>query len=114
MSNFIRDVARTCAAAGSTYRRKTSTLSASLPVRPRTGSGHPPMRELLRFEIARTRAIYRAAAPGIDLLHPSSRDCISDRAFLLYRGNPLDEVEGKPTTRGCADASACRQGPGWP
>ena len=49
------------------------------------------VRRLLQHEIARTRGLYRAAAPGIDLLHPSSRDCIRT-AFELYRGI-LDEIE---------------------
>jgi phytoene synthase len=47
--------------------------------------------DLLRFEVERTRALYAAAEPGIDLLHPTSRDCIRT-AFLLY-GGILDAVE---------------------
>jgi len=50
-----------------------------------------PVRRLLAFEVARTREIYRAARPGIRLLHPTSRDCI-ETAFALY-GGILDEVE---------------------
>jgi phytoene synthase len=91
LSNFIRDV-------GEDLRRGRVYLPQedldAFGVRRSdlaTGSVTPAIRELLRFEIARTRAIYRAAAPGIDLLHPSSRDCIRT-AFLLYRGI-LDEVE---------------------
>ena len=49
------------------------------------------MRELLRFEIARTRALYAFAEPGIDMLHPTSRDCVRT-AFTLY-GGILDAVE---------------------
>jgi phytoene synthase len=55
------------------------------------GPAGPNVRRLLRFEIARTRDIYRAAVPGIGLLHPSSRDCIRT-AFTLY-GEILDAVE---------------------
>ena len=91
LSNFIRDV-------GEDLRRGRVYLPQedldAFGVRRSdlaTGSVTPAIRELLRFEIARTRAIYHAAAPGIDLLHPSSRDCIRT-AFLLYRGI-LDEVE---------------------
>jgi phytoene synthase len=51
----------------------------------------PPIRELLRFEIERTRALYAFAEPGIDMLHPTSRDCVRT-AFTLYRAI-LDEVE---------------------
>jgi len=50
-----------------------------------------PIRELLRFEIERTRAMYAFAEPGIDMLHPTSRDCVRT-AFTLY-GGILDEVE---------------------
>jgi phytoene synthase len=49
------------------------------------------VRDLLQFEIARARSLYRSARPGIKLLHPSSRDCI-DTAFTLYAGI-LDAVE---------------------
>jgi phytoene synthase len=50
-----------------------------------------PIRRLLAYEIARTRELYRSAEPGIRLLHPTSRDCIST-ALRLYRGI-LDAVE---------------------
>jgi 15-cis-phytoene synthase len=50
-----------------------------------------PVRRLLAHEIARTREIYRAAEPGIRLLHTDSRDCVR-AAFLLY-GGILDEIE---------------------
>lgn len=49
------------------------------------------IRALLQLEIDRARALYREAEPGIDLLHPSSRDCIRT-AFTLYAGI-LDQVE---------------------
>ncbi|MCW2668665.1 MAG: Phytoene synthase [Frankiales bacterium] len=48
-------------------------------------------RRLMAFEIARTREIYRTAALGIRLLHPTSRRCIS-LALQLY-GGILDEIE---------------------
>jgi phytoene synthase len=50
-----------------------------------------PVRRLLAYEIARTRELFRAAEPGIRLLHPTSRDCVRT-AFRLY-GGILDEVE---------------------
>jgi len=49
------------------------------------------IRSLLVFQIARCREIFRAARPGIGLLHPASRDCVRT-AFRLY-GGILDEVE---------------------
>ena len=51
----------------------------------------PPVRELLRFEIARARELYAYAAPGVAMLHPSSRDCIRT-ASTLY-GGILDAIE---------------------
>jgi phytoene synthase len=50
-----------------------------------------PVRRLLSFEIARCREVFRAAEPGIRLLHPTSRDCMRT-AFRLY-GGILDEIE---------------------
>ncbi len=50
-----------------------------------------PVRRLLAAEVARTRALYAVAEPGIALLHPRGRDCVRT-AFLLYRGI-LDEIE---------------------
>jgi phytoene synthase len=51
----------------------------------------PAVQGLLAFEVERARAHYRAAAPGIGLLAPSSRPCVQV-AFDLY-GGILDEVE---------------------
>jgi phytoene synthase len=55
------------------------------------GVADGPVRRLLAFEIARTRGIYRTAAQGVRLLHPSSRPCI-ETALTLY-GAILDEIE---------------------
>lgn len=91
MSNFVRDVAEDLRR-GRVYLPQED-LDAFDVTRDdlRPGPANRRVRELLRFEIARTRAIYRAATPGIDLLHPSSRDCIRT-AFELY-GAILDAVE---------------------
>ena len=51
----------------------------------------PAVRELLAFEVTRTRALYASAAQGIRLVHPSSRPCLG-AALALYAGI-LDEVE---------------------
>jgi 15-cis-phytoene synthase len=91
MSNFIRDVAEDLQR-GRVYFPQEDLDAFGVTRRDLAAeSANRGVRELLRFEIDRTRAIYRAAAPGIELLHPSSRDCIST-AFLLYRAI-LDEVE---------------------
>ncbi len=49
------------------------------------------VKDLLRFEIARTRQIYRVAAQGIRLLDPRSRPCV-ETALALY-GGILNEIE---------------------
>lgn len=51
----------------------------------------PAVRELLRFEIVRTRELYRHACTAIPLLHPTSRECIHV-AITLY-GEILDAIE---------------------
>ncbi len=51
------------------------------------------VRELLAFEVARCRDLYREAEPGIDLLDPVSRPGVR-AAFALYQGI-LDRVEAE-------------------
>lgn len=51
----------------------------------------PQLRALLRFEIDRTRELYRYAAQGVRLVRPESRPCLVT-AIRLY-GGILDEVE---------------------
>jgi phytoene synthase len=91
LANFIRDV-------GEDLRRGRVYLPAdSLALfgvtREQLASGvvDGPVRRLLAHEIARCREIFRAAEPGVRLLHPTSRDCIRT-ALALYSGI-LDEVE---------------------
>jgi 15-cis-phytoene synthase len=91
LANFIRDV-------GEDLRRgrvylPQEDLDQFGVTREHLASGvvDARVRRLLAFEIARTREIFRAAEPGIRLLHPTSRDCIRT-AFTLY-GGILDAVE---------------------
>ncbi|MGH3882238.1 MAG: phytoene/squalene synthase family protein [Pseudonocardiaceae bacterium] len=56
-----------------------------------TGRPDPRVRHALAYLVARTRAIYRRAAPGIPMLAPVSRACVAT-AFGLY-GGILDEIE---------------------
>jgi 15-cis-phytoene synthase len=56
-----------------------------------TGRPDPRVRRALAYLVARTRAIYRRAAPGIPMLAPTSRACVAT-AFRLY-GGILDEIE---------------------
>jgi len=91
LSNFVRDVAEDLRR-GRVYLPQEDldrfgvTRADLAP-----GLTPPHVRELLAFEIARTRALYAEAEPGIAMLHPTSRDCIRT-AFLLY-GGILDAVE---------------------
>ncbi len=56
----------------------------------RTGRFDPRVGRALAYLVARTRAIYRRAAPGIPMLAPVSRACVAT-AFRLY-GGILDEI----------------------
>jgi 15-cis-phytoene synthase len=91
MSNFIRDVAEDLRR-GRVYLPQED-LDRFGVIRADLAPGRTPphVRELLAFEVARTRRLYAGAEPGIDMLHPTSRDCIRT-AFTLYRGI-LDAVE---------------------
>lgn len=91
LSNFIRDVSEDLGRGRVYLPQEDLDAFGVRTLDLQQASVNGPVRELLRFEIARTRAVYRAAAPGIELLHPSSRDCITT-AFRLYSGI-LDEVE---------------------
>ncbi len=48
------------------------------------------IREALRFQVDKVRVLEESARPGIQMLHPSSRDCI-EAARVLYCGI-VDEV----------------------
>jgi 15-cis-phytoene synthase len=91
LANFIRDVGEDLRR-GRVYLPQTSLdLFGVSRERLATGVVDGPVRRLLAFEISRARELFRAAAPGIRLLHPTSRECIRT-ALRLYRGI-LDEVE---------------------
>jgi len=91
LSNFLRDV-------GEDLRRgrvylPMEDLTAFGVTREHLQHGivDGPVRRLLAFEVARTRELYRSAASGVRLLHPTSRPCI-ETALALY-GGILDEIE---------------------
>lgn len=95
LSNFIRDVGEDLAR-GRLYLPLEDLAAhgvtrADLRRGLENGTATEPVRELIRFEIARAREWYDRARPGIELLHPSSRECIGV-ALRLYSGI-LDEVE---------------------
>ena len=91
LSNFIRDVGEDLQR-GRVYL-PMEDLEAFGVTREHLEHGvvDGPVRRLLAFEVARTREIYRSAAHGVRLLHPTSRPCI-ETALRLY-GGILDEVE---------------------
>ncbi|GAA1585602.1 phytoene/squalene synthase family protein [Actinoplanes couchii] len=57
----------------------------------RRGVATPPIKNLIKAEVARAREHYVLAAPGIPLLEPTSQACMRT-AFQLY-GGILDEIE---------------------
>jgi 15-cis-phytoene synthase len=94
LTNFIRDVAEDLDR-GRTYLPDAHlaefgvTRDDLLEARAR-GSSTPPIKALIRAEVARADEHYTAAAPGIPLLLPGSQACMRT-AFELY-GGILDEV----------------------
>ncbi|MDQ1286877.1 MAG: phytoene/squalene synthase family protein [Actinomycetota bacterium] len=91
MTNFIRDV-------GEDLRRgrvylPQEDLDAFGVTRETLERGvvTAPIRELLRFEVARTRSLYAFAEPGINMIHPTSRDGV--RAAFVLNSEILDAIE---------------------
>jgi 15-cis-phytoene synthase len=91
LSNFIRDVGEDLRRGRVYLPGEDLALFGVDRERLARGVVDAPIRRLLAFEIARTRELYRSAAPGVRLLDPTSRDCI--RTALRLYGGILDEVE---------------------
>jgi phytoene synthase len=91
LTNFIRDVAEDLRR-GRVYLPQESLDMFGVD-RDRLWRGRvdEPIRNLLAWEIERARDRYRAAEPGIELVHPTSRNCLRT-ALTLYR-EILDEIE---------------------
>jgi phytoene synthase len=91
LTNFVRDVAEDLRR-GRVYLPEESLRRFGVD-RDRLARGvvDEPIRNLLAWEIERARRLYADAAPGIDLVHPTSRDCLRT-AQTLYAGI-LDEIE---------------------
>ncbi len=91
LSNFVRDVGEDLQR-GRVYLPQEDLAAFGVTTgHLRRGVVDGPVRRLLAFEVARTRELYRSAAQGVRLLHPTSRPCI-ETALALY-GGILDEVE---------------------
>jgi phytoene synthase len=91
LTNFIRDVAEDLRR-GRIYLPQESLRQFGVD-RDRLARGivDESIRNLLAWEIERTRALYRRAVPGIELVHPTSRDCLATAATLY--GEILDVIE---------------------
>lgn len=85
MSNFIRDVGEDLKRGRVYLPQEDLALFGVTSADLADGRVTLPVRRLLQFEIERTRALYAYAEPGIDMLDPTSRDCMRT-AFELYGG----------------------------
>jgi phytoene synthase len=91
LTNMIRDVAEDLRR-GRVYLPQESLERFGVDrARLARGRVDEPIRNLLAWEIERTRRLYVKAAPGIELVHASSRDCLRTAATLY--GEILDEIE---------------------
>ncbi len=91
LTNFLRDVAEDLRR-GRVYLPQESLDQFGVDRgRLRRGRVDEPIRNLLAWEIERARGLYRRAEAGIDLVDPTSRDCLRT-ALTLYEGI-LDEIE---------------------
>ncbi len=95
LTNFIRDVGEDLDR-GRVYLPQESLRACGvdrdrLVQARRNGLVDAPVRRLLMLEIERARGLYREAGPGLDLLEPSSQDCI--RTALTLYGEILDRIE---------------------
>jgi 15-cis-phytoene synthase len=91
LTNFIRDVGEDLDR-GRIYLPQESLREFGVDrQRLRRQVADEPVRNLIAAEVARTRELYLRARPGIELVHPTSRDCLRT-AVDLYSGI-LDEIE---------------------
>ena len=91
LTNFIRDVDEDLRR-GRVYLPQESLDRFGVDrARLRRGRVDEPIRNLLAWESERARGFYRRAAPGIELVDATSRDCLRTAA-TLYEGI-LDESE---------------------
>ena len=85
LTNFLRDIAEDLRR-GRVYLPQESLNQFGVDrERLRRGRVDEPIRNLLAWEIERARGLYRRAEPGIDLVHPSSRDCLRTAIDVVRR-----------------------------
>jgi 15-cis-phytoene synthase len=91
LTNFIRDVAEDLRRGRVYLPQESLDMFGVDRERLTRGRVDEPIRNLLAWEIERARRLYARAAPGIDLVEASSRDCLRT-AFTLY-AEILDVIE---------------------
>jgi 15-cis-phytoene synthase len=91
LTNFIRDVAEDLRRGRVYLPQESLDMFGVDRERLARGRADEPIRNLLAWEIERTRRLYASAAPGIELIDASSRDCLRT-AFTLY-SEILDVIE---------------------
>jgi phytoene synthase len=104
LTNFLRDVAEDLDRGRVYLPQEDLARFGADPARRRVDDAWV---ELMRFEIARCRALYATADAGIPLLSPAGRRCIGS-ARVLY-GGILDVIEAN----GYDVFSARARVPGW-
>lgn len=83
LTNFLRDVGEDLRR-GRVYLPQDSLERFGVDLdRLHRGTVDESIRNLIAWEIERARGLYAQAAPGIDLVDPTSRDCLRT-AFTLY------------------------------
>ncbi|HEX3335495.1 MAG TPA: phytoene/squalene synthase family protein [Jatrophihabitans sp.] len=91
LTNFIRDVAEDLRRGRVYLPQESLDMFGVDRERLARGRVDEPIRNLLAWEIERARRLYAQAAPGIELVDASSRDCLRT-AFTLY-SEILDVIE---------------------
>ena len=91
LTNFIRDIAEDLRRGRVYLPQESLDLFGVDRDRLARGRVDESIRNLLAWEIERTRRLYAKAAPGIALVHPTSRDCLRT-AWTLY-SEILTEIE---------------------
>ena len=91
LTNFLRDVAEDLRRGRVYLPQESLDMFGVDRNRLRLGRVDEPIRNLLAWEIERARSLYASAAPGLELVHPTSQDCLRT-AWTLY-SSILDEIE---------------------
>ncbi len=93
LTNFIRDVGEDLRRGRIYLPQESLRMFGVDRDRLLRGRVDEPIKNLLAYEIERTRDVYRRAEPGIPLVHPTSQDCLRVAATLY--GEILDRVEAE-------------------